>query len=85
MYAQCHHHAPLSALLLSMCAAGNILMAPGSWATASLRCITQYGRQFPICNRVGGADGALTRTCNRLSNPVSRPDAAEGGTRVRPT
>jgi hypothetical protein len=29
-------------------------------------------------------DGVLTRALNRLSNPVSRPDAAEGGTRVRP-
>ena len=32
--------------------------APGSWATAPTRCITQYGRQCPSCNRVGGADGA---------------------------
>jgi hypothetical protein len=30
------------------------------------------------------ADGVLTPTRNRLSTPVSRPDAAEGGTRVRP-
>jgi hypothetical protein len=37
-------------------------------------------------NRVDGADGVLTSTTrNRLSNPVSRPDAEEGGTRVRLT
>jgi hypothetical protein len=66
-------------------AAGDILMAPGSWATAPSRCIMPYGRQCPSCNRVGGADGVLTPTRNRLSNPVSRPDAAEGGTRVRLT
>jgi hypothetical protein len=35
---------------------------------------------------MGGADSVLTPTTrNRLSNPVSRPDAAEGGTRVRLT
>jgi hypothetical protein len=27
---------------------------------------------------VGGADGVLTPTRNKLSSPVSRPDAAEG-------
>jgi hypothetical protein len=31
------------------------------------------------------ADGVLTRACSRLPNPVSRRDAAEGGTRMRPT
>ena len=37
------------------------------------------------CCRVDGADGVLTRARNRLPNPVSRLDAAEEGTRVRPT
>jgi hypothetical protein len=60
-------------------------MAPGSWATAPSRCIMPYGRQCRSCNRVGGADGVLMPTRNRLSTPVSRPDAPEGGTRVRPT
>jgi hypothetical protein len=35
-----------------------------------------------LYNRVDGADSTLT---HRLSDPVSRPDAAEGGTRVRHT
>ena len=59
---------------------------PGAaWTTAPTRDGIQYGRQCPSCNRVGGADGVLTPTRNRLSDPVSRPDAAEGGTRVRLT
>jgi hypothetical protein len=40
-----------------------------------------YGRQRPSCYREGGADGVLTPT---RKSPVSRPGAAEGGTRVRP-
>jgi hypothetical protein len=52
----------------SLCT-GNILMGPGSCATAPTRCSTPYGlrRQCLSCNRVDGADGALTPTRNKPS------------------
>ena len=64
--------------------AGDILMAPGSCYRPNAMYHVVWEALPELYNREGGADGVLTRTRDLLSNPVSRPQTAEGETRVRP-